>query len=67
GDAHGLLFGDIELVSGGGPVAVRLHERALAAAQSRGIETIHVSLSTADGAAMAVAVAEGNVRQEENA
>lgn len=67
GDADGLLFGDIELVTGGGSVAVRLHEGAASAARARGIETIHVSLSTAEGAALAVAVAEGGVTREESA
>ena len=67
GDADGVLFRDIELVTGGRRPGVRLHDRALAVARARGIGTIHVSLSTAEGAAMAVAVAEGDVTQEESA
>jgi holo-[acyl-carrier protein] synthase len=67
GDADGVLFRDIELVAGGRRPAVKLHNRALEAARNRGIGTIHVSLSTAEGSAMAVAVAEGDVTQEESA
>jgi holo-[acyl-carrier protein] synthase len=67
GDAEGVLFQDIELVAGGRRPVVRLHGRALAAARGWGIGTIHVSLSSAEGSAMAVAVAEGDVKQEESA
>jgi phosphopantetheine--protein transferase-like protein len=66
-DADGVLFRDIELLAGGRWPAVRLHDRALAAARQRGIGTIHVSLSTAEGTALAVAVAESDVTQEESA
>ncbi|MCU0293486.1 MAG: 4'-phosphopantetheinyl transferase superfamily protein [Thermoanaerobaculaceae bacterium] len=66
-DADGVLFRDIELLAGGRRPAVRLHERALAAARRRGIGTIHVSLSTAEGSALAVAVGEGDVNQKESA
>ena len=62
-----MLFRDIELVAGGRRPAVRLHGRALAAARERGIGTIHVSLSAAEGSALAVAVAECDVTQEESA
>ena len=65
--ADGMLFPEIELVAGGRWPAVRLHGRAQAAARTRGIGIIHVSLSTAEGTALAVAVAEGDVTQEESA
>lgn len=66
-DSDGVLFRDIELMAGGRRPMVRLHPRALAVARGRAIATIHVSLSTAGGSALAVAVAEGDVNQEESA
>lgn len=66
-DADGVLFRDIELLAGGRRPAVRLRDRALEAARKRGIGTIHVSLSAAEGSALAVAVAESDVTREESA
>lgn len=60
GWGSGVRFCDIEVVrAAGGAVAVALHGRAAALARARGIARLHLSLSHADGHALAFAVAEG--------
>ncbi len=60
GWSAGVGFPQVEVVrQPRGAVQVRLHGRAAEVAAARGIATIHLSLTHADGIATAFAVAEG--------